>query len=145
MRNERFMLLIWFLSHKRARSLVQEFARRSASIGYGVLKMSTNQIVCPPNLHAPPADKRSRICPRFATVAPKADDLKQQCPRVGLWSGVRRRVSYAQLLQPDTPQVPETRGVQCCHDHDSPCWPSRVPWCDCNLRPFLPHVMTAFP
>jgi hypothetical protein len=144
MRNERFMLFIWFWSHKRVCSLVQESGRRSVSIGYGVFKMRTNHIVCP-QAHTPPADKRSRIRPRFATVTPKVDDLKQQCPRVGLWSGVRRPVSYAQLLEPDTRRVPETRGVQCCLDHGSPCWPSRVSWCDCNLRPFLPHVMTAFP
>jgi hypothetical protein len=58
---------------------------------------------------------------------------------------LRRRVSHAQLIRPDTPQVPETRGVQCCLAHNTPCRTGRVRWCDCDPLPFLSPCYDLFP
>jgi hypothetical protein len=65
--------------------------------------------------------------------------------RAALRGPLRRSVSYAQLLRPDTPQVPETRGVQCCLDHAVLAGPSGFLGVTATLFPFFPHVMTSFP
>jgi hypothetical protein len=98
-----------------------------------------------PNSYPRLTNSRNSFRRRFAAGYPKPASMRQLGSRVGPRNPSLTIAARCFMSAPDTPQVPEAGGVQCCLDHDRPCRSSRVSWCDCNTLPFLPHVMNSFP